>query len=353
MSAVATLGGTGAAVLGTGLLSAGASIYDSNQATNAQKSAIAPLQSANQAAYTQAENIANTPYTPYTGQQVAPITGNQQQAVSLASTQANNNQGGGDITQAQDLAGQIAGNGWSAQTAQQYMNPYTQAVTDYAQKQLNQAYANVQNQASSQAASQGAYGGDRAALTQATNAGEYELQSGTLAATNQANAYNAALQAWQADNNRLAQAAQSYQASGQDITQMNASQLSNLLSTGGVAQATQQMQLNANYNDYLDQRSWSNTELQPLLQATGNKGTPAGVAPTNVASDITGMSLALAGYYGSTQNAGSTSDPTGNGWTAPSLNNSQLNDIYPPSIAPINVNPVVNTGNVIGPSTVG
>jgi len=59
---------------------------------------------------------------------------------------------------------------------------------------------------------------------------------------------------------------------------MNSAQIKDLLATGGVEQATQQMQLNANYNNYLDARNWSTTELQPLLQATGNKGTPAGGA---------------------------------------------------------------------------
>lgn len=302
MSAVAVGVGIGGAAI-----SAGAGIYEQGQAANAEKNAIAPLQQANSTAYSKAEGIANTPYTAYTGPQVAPITGGQQQAVNLAQTNATNNEGGTDIANAEGLAGQIAGNGWSSATAAKYMNPYTQEVTDEAQKALNQSYANVQNTAGLNAASSGAFGGDRAAVTQATNAGEYELASGTLEATNQANAYNSAVQTWQADNQRAAAAAQSYQQSGQDITQMNASQIKDLLATGGVAQATQQMQLNANYNNYLDQRGWAANELQPLLQATGNKGTPAGVAPPTTASDILGMGSALAGYFGSQSSVNPTS----------------------------------------------
>jgi len=294
-------------VAAAAVVSAGAGAYDQNQATNAQKNAIAPLQSANQAAYSDAEQIASTPYTAYTGQQVAPITGSQQQAITMGQQDATNGQGQSDIANAQNLAAGVGANSWNATTAQNYMNPYTSEVTDYAQKALNQSYANVQNTAGLNAASTGAFGGDRAALTQAANAGEYQLQSGTLAATNQANAYNSAIQAWQADNNRALGAAQSYQQSGNDITQMNSSQIKDLLATGGVAQATQQMQLNANYNDYLDQRSWAANELQPLLQATGNKGTPAGVSPAPIASDLAGLGSALAGYYGSNYGANSTS----------------------------------------------
>lgn len=295
-----------------GILGAGASIYDQNQQSNAQKAAIAPLQNANTDLYSKAEQIASTPYTPYTGMQVAPITGSQQQAITAAQQNQANNIGGADIQQATNLAQGVANNGWNATTAQNYMNPYTQNVTAYAQKALNQAYGNVQNQANLNAASSGAFGGDRAAITAANNAGQYELQSGTLAATNQANAYNSAVQAWQADNQRALGAAQSYQASGNDITNMNAQQIKDLLATGGVAQANQQMQLNANYNDYLDQRNWSTTELQPLLQATGGKGTPAAAATPNYASDILGMGSALAGYFGSTSGGNASQTATNN-----------------------------------------
>ncbi len=293
--------------MAAGAASGIAGIFENNQATKAQQAAVAPLQQANSTAYADAEQIASTPYTPYTGQQVAPITGSQQQAITQAQTVANNGEAQSDVGNAENLAGQVGANGWNSTTAAKYMNPYTANVTAEAQKQLNQSYANVQNTAALNAASTGAFGGDRAALTQAANAGEYELQSGTLAATNQANAYNAAIQAWQADNNRALGAAQSYQQSGNDITQMNSAQIKDLLATGGVEQATQQMQLNANYNDYLDQRSWSANELQPLLQATSGKGTPAGVSPSNTASDLLGLGSALAGYYGSTSTSNAVS----------------------------------------------
>ena len=298
-------------------VSAGAGMYDANKAANAQKSAIAPLQQANSAAYAAAEGIAATPYTAYTGTQVAPITGSQQQAITQAQTVANDGTAQADNSKATDLAGQIAGNGWNSATAAKYMNPYTQNVTDVAQKQLNQQYANIQNQAGLNAASSGAFGGDRAALTQAANTGNYLLQSGTLAATNQANAYDNAVKTWQADNQRAAGAASASNQAGQDLTQMNSSQIKDLLATGGVEQATQQMDLNAKYNNYLDQRGWAANELQPLLQATGNKGTPAGVTPQNPASDLLGMGSALAGYFGSNSSpSGGVTDPTGNNWSA-------------------------------------
>jgi hypothetical protein len=306
---------------------AGASIYDTNQQIDAQKNAISPLQGANSDLYSKAEGIANTPYTPYTGAQVAPLSSGQQQAVTAAQTNANNQVGQNDVSQATDLAAGVADNGWNSATASKYMSPYTQNVTDVAERQLNQTYANTVNNQQATEASSGAFGGDRATLDKAATTGEYLNTAENTAAINQANAYQSAIQTWQADNTRALGAAQSYQASGNDITQMNASQIKDLLATGGVEQATQQMQLNANYNNYLDKRNWSTTELQPLLQATTGKGTPAGVTPANTATDLLGMGSALAGYFGSntdSYNPSTTTDMTNSltasqNYTAPSI----------------------------------
>ena len=301
-------------------VSAGASIYDSNQQVNAQKAAIAPLQAANSNLYNRAEAIANTPYTPYTGTQVAPLAANQQQALNAASTNATNQTGQNDIAAATNLAGGVANNGWNAATAAKYMNPYTSDVTNVAEKQLNRSYANTINAQDASAASAGAFGGDRQTLQNANDTGQYlEAATNTSAELNNA-AYQSAIQTWQADNQRALGAAQSYQQSGNDITQMNAQQIKDLLATGGVQQATQQMDLNAKYNNYLDQRGWAANELQPLLSATSGKGTPAGVTPTNTATDLMGIGSALAGYFGSNTN------PPGNSGT-PNINyNSTLTD---------------------------
>jgi hypothetical protein len=309
----------GAVKSGLAVASGIAGLFDSNNQTKAQQAAIAPLQNAQSTLYSKAEAIANTPYTPYSGTQVAPITGNQQQALTQAQTVANNGEAQTDVGNAENLAGGVANNGWSSATAAKYMNPYTQNVTDIAQRQLNKQYANTINAQNSQAASSGAFGGDRAALTNMNTQENYLQTSADTAAKGQADAYNSAIQTWQADNQRALGAAQSYQASGNDITQMNSQQIKDLLATGGVQQATQQMGLNANYNDYLDQRNWSTQELQPLLQAAGGKGTPAGVTPTNTASDILGIGSALAGYFGSNSTTPSTavtfdsSNPNGAG----------------------------------------
>jgi hypothetical protein len=186
------------------VVAAGVSSYDANKAQNAQKSAIAPLQAANSTAYSKATDIANTPYSAYTGTQVAPITGSQQQAIGQAQTAANDGQAKGYIGKSADLAGQIAGNSWNSATAQRYINPYQQNVTDIAQRQLNKQYANTINNQNLSAASSGAFGGDRAALTGAATTQGYLRSSADTAAKGQADAYDNAVKTWQADNGRAA-----------------------------------------------------------------------------------------------------------------------------------------------------
>jgi hypothetical protein len=343
-------------VVAAGVFSAGAGMYDQSQASKSQQKAIAPLQNANAQMYSAAENIANTPYTAYTGQQVAPITANQEQAILAAGQNATNNEAGKDIAQSESLAGQIAANGWNTATAAKYMNPYTQNVTNVAQQQLNKQYATTIAGQNAAAASQGAFGGDRATLNNAATTGEYLTSSANTAAINQANAYNAAIQTWQADNNRMNTAAQSYQASGNDITQMNASQIKDLLATGGVEQATQQMKLNADYNDYLDQRGWAATELQPLISATSGKGTPAAPPSVNTASDLLGMGSALAGYFGSNTNsdpfAGTSLANTNSAMVAYNQNNAPTGSDISNLTAGAGTIAPIDTGSVIAPDMV-
>lgn len=303
-------------------------MYGQSQAASAQKKAAAPLNAAQGTLYTKAEQIADTPYVGYTGQQVADLSGNQQQAYQLAGENAgNNNQAKDYLTSAGDMAGKIAGNNWDADTAAKYMNPYTQDVTNIALRQEKQSYADSLNQSGLNAAGVGAFGGDRAALQQATLTGQHNLNQGDIEAQGMAAAYTNAQQTWQADNQRMASAASAYANAGNDVTAMNAQQLKDLLATGGAAQAVQQMKLTTGYNNYLDQRNWATNQLAPLESAVGRTPTLAAPSPVNYASDALGSAAALAGYYGSTYQAPvnapiSNSDATG----AVNISDAQLSD---------------------------
>ena len=312
-------------------ISVGGAAYNQSQAGKAAGKVSAPLAGAQNDLYSKAEDIAATPYTPYAGQQVADLSANQVKANTQAANETTNNEAQDYINKAGGQADFIAGNQWNSNTASKYMNPYSQDVTDIALKQENQAYTNAENANDATAASTGAFGGDRAALTKVGTTGQHLQAQGNIQAEGNANAYASALQAWQQDNQRASSAATAYQNSGNDITNMNASQIKDLLATGGADQAVQQMKLTTGYNNYLDQRNWATNQLAPLESAAGRTPTLAAVQPTNYASSLVGVGSALAGYFGSANSNNNNSNPFGGTSLA---NNSSSFNAYNQNNAP-------------------
>jgi len=261
---------------------------------------------------TDAENVANQPFQAYTGTLTAPMSGNQQQAYTQASNVANSGVAQADNAAATGLAGQAAGNSWNATTAANYMNPYTQDVTNAATAAANKSY--LQNLASvqTQAAGSGAFGNSREAIEEGELAGQNQMNVGSLTATNNANAYNSAIQTWQADNQNKLQAAQAYENAGQDVTAMNNDQISNLLQTGGVSQVISQTDLNNQYNQFMRQQGWSAQQLGSLISAMGQSGnetaTPA--VQSNTANQLLGLGSTLAGLYGGSNSSSQWASPT-------------------------------------------
>jgi len=84
-------------------------------------------------------------------------------------------------------------------TAAKYMNPYTQNVTNIQTREADRA-ANVANtQLGAQAAQQGAFGGSRHAIMQAEAARNLAQQKGDITAKGQQNAYEQAMQQFNAE----------------------------------------------------------------------------------------------------------------------------------------------------------
>jgi hypothetical protein len=249
----------------------------------------------------QAETVAQTPYTAYTGQLTAPVSGNQQQGISAASQEANSGVAQADNTAATGLVSGVANSNWNQSTEQKYANPYTQDVTNASLAAENQSYeqslaSNTTNQAGS-----GAIGGDRAAITNSNLSAQHSLNVGSLTATNNANAYNTAMQAWQSDNATKLNAANAYEAAGQDVTAMNTQDIQNLMQTGGVAQVIAQTNLNNQYQQFENQQNWSAQQLGSLISAVGaDKGSPAQTpaVQSNTANQLLGLGSTIAGLYG-------------------------------------------------------
>jgi len=192
--------------------------------------------------YNYAQNIANTPYSPYTGQMVAPLNSLETAGITQGSQLAQSNLGMGAINQgitnanqagnysplqvqAPQSVAQVSAPGaynpmqvntgtWNSAAAQQYMSPYTQSVIDAANQNIDRSLAQTQAATNAQAVTAGAYGGTRQAVANAENARNADQLKAQTAAGLLSDAYNNAQSAFQADQGRSLAAQQANQQAG-------------------------------------------------------------------------------------------------------------------------------------------
>jgi len=281
--------------VGGAAISAGASAAEQNAAQKSSEKANAPY---NQL-IAQGEALSQTPYTPYGGQLVAPITGNETAAAALAPQIAGQ--------EAPDLA--MAGQQWNTATMQKYMNPYIQGA-------LNPALANITNtyglQSSELARKQGmsdAFGVGRTAASQEDLTREYERQYGTTEAQGLAAGYGAAQGAFQADTSRYAALAKTKGALG-------AENVNALLTTGQNQRSIAQAQDTAAYQQFENQQNWGINRFSAALGAiTGAKGGLVTAQPADTLGAMMGGASAGLGLMkmmggGGGDNGGPPLDPT-------------------------------------------
>lgn len=118
-------------------------------------------------------------------------------------------------------------------TAASYMNPYMRNVVDFQSSEAIRDYQKTLPQEQAMAVSKGAFGGNRQAINQSEMQRNLNTQLGGIAATGASNAYNAAQQAFMADQGRSLQSQQGNQqaqlaAQGQGLQQLLANNQQNV-----------------------------------------------------------------------------------------------------------------------------
>ena len=126
--------------------------------------------------------------------------------------------------------------------ADQYMNPYMQSVVDIQKREANRQAGQMASQNAAKFAGAGAFGGSRQAVAMAEADRNLSQQMGDIQATGSNQAYQQALQQFNADQGRSLAAAQGNQAKNLSMGQAN---LQALLSTQ--AQQEQAKQFGAGY----------------------------------------------------------------------------------------------------------
>src|SRR5262249_17494680 len=119
----------------------------------------------------QAQGVAATPYTPYTGELVAGV--NAQQQLGIGNINAAALQAQPILQNAAQMA-QTAATPITAEQIQQYVNPYTQNVVNATQAQFANQNAQQRQGVLGNAIAQGALGGNREAIAQAELANQQQ-----------------------------------------------------------------------------------------------------------------------------------------------------------------------------------
>ena len=257
--------------------------------------------------YNSASSIANQPFTPYTGEQVAGFTPTGIQAQDLLKSIGTGTTGDGALNQAVGTTQGVAGYTPQSVTAGQlsntdlspYMNPYQSDVIDATLKQLGQARDTSMMSDNQRASAAGAFGGDRqAVLNSLTNKNYLDTAGSTLAGLNSQN-FTQAQGAATSDLNRSLSAAQGNQSAGlsgaglnlqagSQLGQLSQQQLAQAVTKGGLLgavgdaqQGLQQSKDDAAYQEFL-------RKLQYPIQGQTIKNQALGLIPNVTNSSTSG-----------------------------------------------------------------
>ena len=234
-----------------------------------------------------AEQVAQRPFQQYTGQFVAPLTGTQQAGIQGTTFGANLAQpffgagAGMTMAGAQDVGsltpGQIA----------YYENPYIESVARPTYQALRQQQQEEMAGQTAQAIRAGAFGGDRAGLVAANLARQQQLGTAQAMAPIYAQGYGQAVQtaAGQqgvvaADLARRMQAGQQLAGLGAGAQQAALQGAQAQLAAGTAEQQTQQADLTARYNQFLQEQGYPFQVAQFLANIAMGTGALSGSTTT-------------------------------------------------------------------------
>lgn len=290
---------------------------------------------------TEAQSL--TEYTPYQGQRLAQTPQDITDAYSLTRQVAGQGIAGlpqatgvvaGNIQAGQQIAQQAgqpfqfsAPGQFTAQTAQQYMSPYMQAVVDVQSRAARQAAQEQRAGRAAQAVQAGAFGGSRQAVQEAIADRELQNQLANIQATGTQQAFQQAAQQFGQDRAALmaqeqAQAAANQQAQQAQLqalgfTSQQAQQMVGLGETGRAADiqgaqlletigksqlGREQEALDMAYQDFIRQQAFPEQQLQMYSSILRGVPVQPGVTttaytPYNPLQQALGAGLGAIGLY--------------------------------------------------------
>ena len=193
--------------------------------------------------------IADTEFTPYTGEFVQGMTPLQQQASGIY--------------------GDVSANQLATADLDPYMSPYQQQVIDASLRNLRENQSMALNQLDTQAGASGAFGGSRHGVAQAEALKGFDRQAQDLISSQLQSGFMNAQQAAQADMDRRMQ------------------QAGAMMQAGEAERALGQAQLQADYAQFQAEQGYPLTQLNALL--AGASGIPAGLGTVSERDPFGGL----------------------------------------------------------------
>lgn len=264
------------------------------------------MDTAGQELWKQAQQVASTPYTPYTGQRVAQFTPAEREAQQRALAFSNANVGGAALDQS--MGATRAGTEYNAKSIldmglEKYMNPYLQNVSDRAMADIQRQQTMQQQQNAQAAASAGAFGGSRHGVAEAETARNYGDIYANQMAKMYSNAFDNAAGLAQGDITNAYNAQNLRLNAAEQLAAMAGTQrkfgLENIDVANQVGMA--QRKLDQAQADF-DYQQWQEQQNYPMRQLAIQQGTlfgmPHGSTTTSTTTGGSGGSNPLMGAAG-------------------------------------------------------
>lgn len=187
----------------------------------------------------------------------------------------------------------------------QYMNPYTQYVTDIAQREAIRDYQKMVPQMGFQASRQGAFGGARYGVQEAENLRNLGQRLSDIETKGLESAFNAGTGLFEREAGRQLQAAPIFQQIGESAQKSGLSGLEAILKSQAIPRGLEQQLMDLQYQEKMREQGYGMGQLKDLsgiIRGVSPGGTTTTQGQTVTAQQsplqvVSGLGLAGAGIY--------------------------------------------------------
>lgn len=252
-------------------------------------------------------------YVPFTGQEIADFTTEQERAFDLTSDVVGQTQA--FATPAAQFAG-LAGLGTTDADISRFMNPYASQVIDIAERERRRAADQEKQELDAQSVAAGAFGGSRQGILEAERRRNLEQGIVDIRTAGLGQAFKQAVEQAQAQQESRLGAARSLTELAQVAPSGTADELARLEAVGAARRGQRQAELDITQRKFLEERTFPEATLQqysqfiqPTQAQLGAAGTRTNIGPGQAQPTYLQQTAGFLGALGSAAGAMRKSDP--------------------------------------------